>query len=114
MREAPLQDRIAAVRERLTPAERKVAEFVAADAAAVTGATVASIARAAGVPEPTVIRFCRAIGLDGFSDLRLSVVRAEAGMPRRARPVADLPPAAVAAAVFDAGIAALETARRLA
>jgi RpiR family carbohydrate utilization transcriptional regulator len=113
MREAPLQDRIAAVRERLTPAERKVAEFVAADAAAVTGATVASVARAAGVSEPTVIRFCRAIGLEGFADLRLSLVRAEAGAARpRARSVAGLPPEAAATVVLDGAVLALEAARR--
>ncbi len=113
MREAPLQDRIAAVRERLTPAERKVAELLSADTAAVTGATVASIARAAGVSEPTVIRFCRAIGLEGFADLRLSVVRAEAGAARpRARPVAGLPPEEAPAAVLDGAVLALEAARR--
>ncbi|MGG5820847.1 MurR/RpiR family transcriptional regulator [Falsiroseomonas sp. HW251] len=110
--EAPLQDRIAAARQRLTPAELKVAALVEADAAAMPGATVASVARAAGVSEPTVIRFCRAIGLDGFSELRLAVVRAESGLPRRARPVAGIPAAEAASAVLDSGIAALEAARR--
>ena len=113
MREAPLQDRIAAMRERLTPAERKVAELVSADDAAIAGATVASVARAAGVSEPTVIRFCRAIGLEGFADLRLSVVRAEAGAARpRARPLAGLPPDQAPAAVLDGAVVALEAARR--
>ncbi|WP_270934278.1 MurR/RpiR family transcriptional regulator, partial [Falsiroseomonas oryzae] len=76
-----MRDRIADILDRLTPAERKVAELVAADPAAVTGATVASLARAAGVSEPTVIRFCRALGLEGFADLRLALVRAEGSAP---------------------------------
>jgi len=112
MREPPLADRIAALRDRLTPAERKVAELVAADPGAVTEATVASLARAAGVSEPTVIRFCRALGLDGFAELRLTLIRGE-GPPR---PVArslgpGLPPDEAPAAVFDAALAALGAAR---
>lgn len=113
MREAPLQDRIAAARDRLTPSERKVAELVTADMAAVTGATVASLAKAAGVSEPTVIRFCRALGLDGFNELRLNLVRDEAGGARRViRPLTGLSPEEAPAAVFDGAIAALEGARR--
>jgi len=113
MREAPLQDRIAAAREKLTPAERKVAELVVADTAAIAGATVASLARAAGVSEPTVIRFCRALGLEGFNDLRLGLVRDEAGASRRViRPLTGLSPEDAPAAVFDGAIAALEGARQ--
>jgi RpiR family carbohydrate utilization transcriptional regulator len=114
MREAPLRDRIAASLGRLTPAERKVAELVAADPAAIPAATLAALARGAGVSEPTVIRFCRALGLDGFAELRLAVVRAEAGGAAPApRPIVPgMPAGEAAAAVLEGAIAALEAARR--
>lgn len=111
MRE-PLADRIAALHDRLTPAERKVADLVLADPAAVAEATLAALARTAGVSEPTVIRFCRALGLDGFAELRLTLVRGEGPprpVPRSLGP--GLPPAEAAAAVFDAASAALLAAR---
>ncbi len=104
-----MRDRIAEVLERLSPAERKVAELVAADPAAAMSATVASLARSAGVSEPTVVRFCRSLGLDGFADLRLALARAEGGgaprMHRRIGPGTPVPEAA--GAVFDTAIAAL-------
>jgi RpiR family carbohydrate utilization transcriptional regulator len=114
MREAPLRDRITAILDRLTPAERKVAELVSSDPAAVPDATLAALARAAGVSEPTVIRFCRTLGLDGFAGLRMAVVRAEAGGAAPApRPIAPGMPAAEAAtAVLEGAIAALDAARR--
>ncbi|WP_372491081.1 MurR/RpiR family transcriptional regulator, partial [Falsiroseomonas oryziterrae] len=112
MREPPLADRIASLQHRLTPAERKVAELVAADPAAVVEATVASLARAAGVSEPTVIRFCRALGLDGFAELRTTLIRGDAPPRRVVRSLAPgLPPAEAPAAVFDAALAALGAAR---
>lgn len=114
MREAPLRDRIAALLDRLTPAERKVAELVAGDPSAIPGTTLAALARAAGVSEPTVLRFCRALGLDGFAELRLAVVRAEAGGAAPApRPILPgLPVAEAPASVLEAAIAALDGARR--
>ena len=52
--------------------------MVAADPAGTMAATVASLARAAGVSEPTVVRFCRSLGYEGFADLRLALNRADA------------------------------------
>ena len=108
-----MRDRIAEVLPRLSPAERKVADIVAADLAGAMGATVAQLAKAAGVSEPTVVRFCRSLGLDGFADLRLALARAEGGgtlMHRRIGPGTPVPDAA--AAVFDTAIAALSEVRR--
>lgn len=111
-----MRERIAEVLERLSPAERKVAELVAANPAGTMAATVASLAKAAGVSEPTVVRFCRSLGLDGFGDLRLALARAEGGaatarMHRRIGPGTPVPDAA--AAVFDTAIAALADTRRV-
>jgi RpiR family carbohydrate utilization transcriptional regulator len=109
-----MRERIAEVLPRLSPAERKVAEIVAEDPAAAQQATLATLAKAAGVSEPTVVRFCRSLGLDGFADLRLALARAEGGggqarPHRRIHPGTPLPDAATA--VFDGAIAALEQAR---
>ncbi|HEV7268954.1 MAG TPA: MurR/RpiR family transcriptional regulator [Falsiroseomonas sp.] len=115
MREAPLRDRIAAILDRLTPAERKVAQLVAAEPGTIPDSTLASLARAAGVSEPTVIRFCRALGLEGFAGLRLAVVRAEAGgtlpAPRAITP--GLPAGEAAAAVLEGAISTLDAALRM-
>lgn len=113
-----MRERIAAVLDRLSPAERKVAEIVAADPAAIMAATVASLARQAAVSEPTVVRFCRSLGLDGFADLRMALARAEGaqaesgGQARIHRRIArgtPIPQAAIA--VFDTAIAALAETR---
>ena len=42
---------------------------------------IVDLAAAAGVSEPTVIRFCRAIGCDGFQSFKLAVARSGAQNP---------------------------------
>lgn len=59
----------------LRPSDRRVAETILSDPPAALGATLASLARDAGVSEPTVLRFCAAIGCDGFRDLRVKLAR---------------------------------------
>lgn len=58
-------------RDTLSPAERRVADHVLAHPRAVLGDPIADIARAAGVSQPTVIRFCRSLGCEGLSDFKL-------------------------------------------
>ena len=53
----------------LTPAERKVAEWVLGHPRQASTATLADVARSSGASEPTVIRFCRRIGLSGFREM---------------------------------------------
>lgn len=53
---------------RLTNAEQSVARWVLAHPRQAVDATLAEVARACGVSEPTVIRFCRHVGLDGFRE----------------------------------------------
>lgn len=113
MREAPLRDRIAAMLDRLSPAERKVAQLVAADPGGLPQTTLAALAQAAGVSEPTVMRFCRALGLEGFADLRNAAIRAEgATLPTPRAITPDMPPAEAGGAALDAAVAALAAARR--
>ncbi len=54
---------------RLSRAEKQVAEWVLAHPREVAESTVAEVARAAATSEPSVIRFCRRIGLSGFREL---------------------------------------------
>ena len=55
----------------LSPAERRVAEQVLAHPRAVLNDPIVEIAKAAGVSQPTVIRFCRSLGCEGLSDFKL-------------------------------------------
>ncbi|MDP3416840.1 MurR/RpiR family transcriptional regulator [Falsiroseomonas sp.] len=97
-----MRARIAEILDRLSPAERKVAELVAADPEGAMGANLAGLARSAGVSEPTVIRFCRSLGLKGFADLRLALARGEAAAgPARHAITPDMPLPRVAEAVLD-------------
>ncbi|MBI4924261.1 MAG: MurR/RpiR family transcriptional regulator [Devosia nanyangense] len=59
----------------LRPAERRVADVVLADVAFSVDASNAVIARRADVSEPTVTRFCRAIGCDGVRDFKLKLAQ---------------------------------------
>jgi glucokinase len=58
-------------RDRLSPAERRVADHVIAHPRSAVAAPIAEIARAAEVSQPTVIRFCRSMGCEGLSDFKL-------------------------------------------
>ncbi|MGG5889537.1 MurR/RpiR family transcriptional regulator [Falsiroseomonas sp. HC035] len=108
-----MRNRLASLQGRLSPAEQKVAALVAADPDAVTRMNLAAVAKAARVSEPTVIRFCRALGLGGFSELRLELARAEhSAAPAPARVVtAGMAVADAARTGCDATIAGLAALR---
>ena len=55
----------------LSPAELRVAEQVLAQPRTVLNQPIADIAKAAGVSQPTVIRFCRSLGCEGLADFKL-------------------------------------------
>ncbi|WP_210528812.1 SIS domain-containing protein [Rubellimicrobium arenae] len=59
----------------LRKSDRRVAEAVMADPQRILGATVAETAELAGVSQPTVIRFCTAIGCDGFQDFKIRLAQ---------------------------------------
>lgn len=70
-----LRERIRAARPSLSPAERQVADWVLRQPGTVLSLPVASIAREAGVSQPTVIRFCRSMGCHGLSDFKLRLAQ---------------------------------------
>lgn len=59
----------------LRKSDRRVAEAVLAEPSKMIEMTLAELARTAEVSEPTVIRFCSAIGCDGFRDMRVKLAR---------------------------------------
>ena len=63
--------RISALRASLSPAEARVADAVLAAPAWVLQSTLSAVAARAEVSDPTVIRFCRSLGLDGYQTFRL-------------------------------------------
>lgn len=62
----------------LRKSDRRVAEVVLASPDDVVSMTLAQLSKAAEVSEPTVIRFCTAIGCEGFRDLRVKLARSMA------------------------------------
>lgn len=74
-----LLQHIADHRQTLRRSELKVADHVLAHAARVMHSSMAELAREVGVSEPTIVRFCRAIGCGGFQDLKLRLAQSLAG-----------------------------------
>ena len=62
----------------LSPAEQRVARVIIDEAATASRLTISDLAERAKSSETTVIRFCRAMGFGGYSELRLTLA-AEAG-----------------------------------
>lgn len=61
---------------RLSRAEKRVAEWVLEHPREATESTLAEVARACSISEPTVIRFCRRMGLNGFRELTIRLTEA--------------------------------------
>lgn len=72
---ADLLKHVEEARSTLTPAERRVAEVVLARSDELIYASLAAVARYAGVSEPTVVRFCRSVGCEGFQDFKVRLAQ---------------------------------------
>ena len=70
-----LAELAAAAYDRLTPAERKVADAVVSDPELIGFGTVASIADRAGSSGATVVRLAAKLGFDGFSGMQVAAQR---------------------------------------
>ena len=93
--------------------ERKVADLVLADPQRVLAATVAEVARFADVSQPTVIRFCSAVGCTGFHDFRMRLAQSVAlGTPATHSVIhSDDPPSEVVEKIFEYTMTSLDWAR---
>lgn len=68
--------KIGSARPGLRKSEAKVADTVLADPDAAVHATLQVLAERSDVSEPTVIRFCRALGCAGFQEFKLRLAQA--------------------------------------
>ncbi len=69
---------LARIRSRLpalAAAEQKVAQWVLQHPEEVIHMSMAQVARECGVSDTTVLRFCRAAGFQGYTDMKLSIVQ---------------------------------------
>ncbi len=73
---ANLFDRLGAARAGLSPSERRVADIVLGDPDSVPRKNLAALAQEAAVSEPTVLRFCRSLGLEGYADFKIALAAA--------------------------------------
>ena len=73
--ERSLFDRITLAIPGMRPSERKVADIVAGQPERVLSLGISALAAASDVSDPTVLRFCRGIGFQGYQDFKLGLAR---------------------------------------
>ena len=62
----------------LAPVERRVAQAVLDDPGGAARMSISELSRSCGTSATTVVRFCRAVGLSGYPELRLALAAAVA------------------------------------
>lgn len=104
-----LLSQVEAMREQLRPSERKLADYVLEAPREVLDLSMTDFAARAGVSQPTIARFCQALGFSGFREFKIRLAQSVAAdVPTVYRNVkSDEPPAGVAAKVLDRTIGAL-------
>ena len=60
---------------KMAAAERRVAEVVNARPNDVIHLSMAVLAKACGVSDPTIIRFCRRFGFEGYQDFKVNLAQ---------------------------------------
>ena len=60
----------------LSRSEKRVAQWIIENVASAVDASISEVAEATQVSQPTVIRFCRSMGMTGFRDLRTHLIAA--------------------------------------
>jgi RpiR family carbohydrate utilization transcriptional regulator len=106
--------KIKALKSDLRKSEQRVADTVLGDPEAAVKSSIAVLARQAAVSEPTVMRFCRALGCDGFQQFKLELAQDLAQRMRYAHQDISSSDSGVQLAekVIDGTIAALLQLRR--
>jgi len=75
-------NKIASARPSLSRAERKVADQVLENPELCIEASIQHLANLAGVSDPTVLRFCRAIGCKGYHDFKIRMAQSIASQDK--------------------------------
>lgn len=101
-------------RDGLRASEKLVADLILKDPVTALEFNMAGLADAAGVSEPTVMRFCSAIGYDGFRSFKISLAQTIAlGLPVTLSAIDQNDTnESVIAKVFSHTISSLDRARR--
>ena len=104
-----LVSRITAVRLRLRPSEQRVAAYVLGQPNRVAHMAISELAEAVGVTDPTIARFCQALGFTGYKAFKVALAKSLAtGVPYVHTDVSAQDSCAdVIAKVFDRSIATL-------
>lgn len=98
----------------LRRSEQRVAAIVLDNPGGVVHFTMAGLAEAAEVSEPTVMRFCASVGCEGFQDFKIQLAQTLAlGLPVTHSSISpDDSSADLAEKIFDHTISSLDRARR--
>lgn len=112
--ELPLLEHLAERLSSLRQSERRVGALVADNPGFVIDSTMAAVADAAGVSEPTVMRFCTSLGFDGFQQFKMTLAQTVAlGLPPTLSSInADDSITTITTKVFDHTISSMDRARR--
>src|SRR5574343_339195 len=70
-----LLDSIRSQFDSFSKSEKKVAAAVLAEPQATVAENITALAKAAQVSEPTVVRFCRSLGYDGWHEFKLKLAQ---------------------------------------
>ena len=68
-------ERLTVMRETLSPAARRIADFITDNAADVVHMSVTEVADGAGASEGSVVALCRQLGATGFQHLKIALAR---------------------------------------
>ena len=60
---------------RLSNADRRLAEFILENANEIVKMSIGKIAMQANVSDPTVVRFCRSLGFEGFKEFKIKLTQ---------------------------------------
>ena len=69
------EDRLTEIYPSLSQSEKKVADFVRENIAVVLRMSLRELKTAVGVSDPTIFRFCKALGYTGFKDFKISTAQ---------------------------------------
>lgn len=104
--------RIEAAMPSLSKSGKLVAAYVLANPQKTVDSYVADMAETIGVSEPTIIRFCRTLGFQGFQDFKLRLAQSLAGGQALHREITeDDSPMDLASKILDSAVLSIQTVR---
>lgn len=78
MADVNLLEKISVNYGHLTKSSRKIADYISTHAEEAQYLSISSLAKACGVAEATIFRFCRALGFGGYNELKIALAQSNA------------------------------------